>query len=175
MEFDLVAFQGIEKDAFNAVAFKSVKSLSLVGIHMTELKTGIFNGLESLEVLNIRHSRVLKSVDNGILDVLNRTLKELTFERSGDLSSIEKLLRLQVESFTGSDEPLNHLEYVIIRYYIYTFVGLKNIKYLDLSHCDISIVQRGAFDPISSTLKVLRMESTRKFSTWHIRQHTSSI
>lgn len=124
------------------------------------LKKGIFNGLESLEVLNIRGAGNFKYVDSGILNGLNQTLKEFTIERSEGI--INEKTPLQLESFTGS-EPLN-VEYIRIRHFVYgltrqTFVGLKNIKHLDLSHCNVSIVKDGTFDSISNTLKVLRIEN----------------
>lgn len=153
----------IEEDAFNAGAFQSMKKLTLSGIsrwEQVELKKGIFNGLESLEVLNIRGAGNFKSIDRGILNGLNQTLKELTIERSEEISN--KQDPFQLDSFTGSG-PLN-VEYIRIRHFVYvlrmhTFDGLKNIKHLDVSHCNISIVQHGTFDPISSSLKVLRIEN----------------
>lgn len=147
----MISTYGIEENAFNAEAFKSVKTLSFVRMHLTELKKGIFNGLESLEVLNIGDVAFLQSVDIGILYVLNQTLKEFTFERLEGAIHQENT-SVEVEAFAGSEQPLN-VEFINIRYFIYrltreSLVGLKNVKYLDLSHCGIAIIEDGAFDPI---------------------------
>lgn len=251
MEYDTSGINVIEADAFNAEAFKSVKSLVFTKMDLRWLTKGLFNGLESLEVLKIKDASQMQSIYLGILDGVNETLKEFTIESNSSYEwhhdnieikqvrvwesfsdpllqyygseelkqmdttdsvvnitdsdanttdsvantidsvvtttesvvtttdplkwyhdrqkfkpvrayqSVEAPKPLEIDVFTGSQSSLV-LEYMKVRYYLDTltsksFVALKNIKHLDLSNCGIESILQGTFDPVISTIKVLRL------------------
>lgn len=154
LEFGTGIVNEIEANAFNADAFKSVKHLTITKMDLYVLKKGIFNGLESLAILNLKSASLIQSVDMGILDVLNHTLKELTIE--GDIHAMRAL---PIESFTGSQQTLS-LEFMRVRYALNrltskSFLSLAMIKYLDVAYCRIQYIEQGTFDPIIGTVKVL--------------------
>lgn len=200
------------------------------------LTEGLFNGLDSLEVLKIKDASQMQSVKMGVLDGVHETLKEFVIESNSSYKwhhdyneikqvrqyktfvdpieyhydhkkfkkmkviestttttstttasttsttstdplhwyidkqklnpvrayqSVEAPNPLEIDSFTGSQQDLR-LEYMKIRYYLYTltsksFVALKNIKHLDLSNCGIESILQGTFDSIVSTVKILRL------------------
>lgn len=165
----------IGADAFNAEAFLSVKQLVFTKMNNKLLRRGAFNGLLSLEVLKIMGAYYLGETDMGMLDALNATLKELIIERTDSykwskMNNSDIYVRdydpkdtteLQIDNFTGSQQNLN-LEYVKIRYYLYSlrkesFIALKKIKYLDLAFCGIQHIEEGAFDAVIGTVRVIRL------------------
>lgn len=225
MEYDTSGIDEMEADAFNADAFKSITKLVFTKMNLRWLTKGLFNGLDSLEVLKIKDVSRIQSVYLGILDGVNKTLKEFTLEsnssyewhhdnvedkqkrifdsnldplrwyldnekldemtashidvttttpdplkwyhdreknkRKRAYQSVEAPIPLDIDAFTGSEETLS-VEYVKVRYYLFTltsksFVALKNIKHLDLSNCGIESILQGTFDPILITIEVLRL------------------
>lgn len=153
----------IEDNAFNADAFKSMKHLVFATMNLPVLKKGLLNGLESLEILNLKETSLIRSVDMGIIDAMHETLKECTIERSYTSTHLADNERhpLSINSFGGSQQTSN-LEFMKIRYYVHrltsnSFVALKNIRHLDLSDCRIAYIEDGAFDTIVSTVKVIRL------------------
>lgn len=125
---------------------------------VTPINKGIFNGLESLEVL-VMDGAYLKVIENGVLDVLNETLKQFTL-----IASSKYWSEILIDGFTGS-EPLKALENVKYNYNLKStlsrksFVGLTNVKTLDLSDCQIVTIGAGAFDPISSSITELNLKN----------------
>lgn len=160
LEFGMGQVNEIEDDAFNSNAFKSVKHLVFTTMELPVLKKGLLNGLESLEILNIKDASLIRSVDMGIIDGMHERLKECTIERSLTSTHSERL-PLPIHSFTGSQQVSN-LEFMRIRYYLKeltskSFIALKNIRHLDLSKCGIEYIHGGTFDQIIGTVKVIRL------------------
>ncbi len=156
MEFGTGLVNDIEDDAFNTDAFKSVEHLTVTKMDLYHLKKGLFNGLESLQILNLNRASLIQSVDMGILDGLNETLKELTIETDRYTER-----SLPIESLTGSQQTLS-LEFVRIRYTLTwltskAFLSLTKVKHLDLSHCAIQYIEEGTFDPVIGSVNVLRL------------------
>lgn len=149
----------IEVNAFNVNALKSLKKLVLNNLNVSPISKGIFNGLESLEVLNIKNAYNLMVIEEGVLDVLNQTLQEFSLEESSIYDSNEIL----IDGLTGS-KKLEKLENVKFRYKLQTsigqksFTGLTNTKILDLSECQIKTIEVGAFDPMIA-LDTLKLEN----------------
>lgn len=152
----------IEIDAFSVEAFKFLKTLVLTNINFTPLKKGTFNGLENLEVLNVIGTQ-LPYIEEGILDVLNDTLTEFSLEESVKLYVLKPSGTICIDGLTGSAVGMKKLENVTFRYNLKTsllkntFAGISNVKTLDLSNCQISIIVAGAFDSINS-IEVLKLE-----------------
>lgn len=121
-----------------------------------DLKNGMFNGLDALQKLTFTNASHLRSVEMGILDTLNQTLKELRIE------SDKKMLRdLPIASFTGSKQTLN-VEFVKIHYTMKrltnkSFISLTKVKYFDLSDCNIQFIEEGTFDPIIDTVGIIQL------------------
>ncbi len=140
----------IDVDAFRVERLKSLKKLVIKNFVNRPIKKGIFNGLENLEVLNIDGSQ-FSEIETGVLDVLNDTLKEFSFQESESKNSNNKIF---IDGFTGSG-PMNKLETVTIKYklmpsiVISTFAGLTNVKMLDLSNCQIQFIETGSFDEMN--------------------------
>lgn len=160
LEFGTGSVNKIEDNAFDAAALRSVKHLAITKLNFYELKRGLFNGLESLEILNLQQAALIQFVDMGILDGVNQTLKELTID--GDLYTTRAL---PLEAFTGSNQTLN-LEFLRVRYYLgrlasKTFISLTKIKYLDVSRCGIEYIEQGTFDPVIDSVIVLRLVDNR--------------
>lgn len=158
MEFGTGGINEIEDNAFDAEAFKSVKQLIITKMDLYHMKRGLFNGLESLEILNLKHTSLIQSVDMGILDALNQTLKEFTIEHDNKRSTH---IPMTIESFTGSQQTLRS-EFVRVRYYLHrltstSLISLTNVKYLDVSYCGIQYIEEDAFDPVIDSIKVLRL------------------
>lgn len=167
LEFGMGQVNEIEDDAFNADAFRSVKHLVFTQMDLIILKKGLLNGLESLEILNLKESSLIQSVDMGIIDEMHKTLRELTIERPYARkvvplhSGTYETHPLPIHSFSGSQQASN-LEFMRIRYYLQrltskSFVALKNNKHLDLSKCGIEYVEEGTFDAVINTVKVIRL------------------
>ncbi len=172
LTFGAAGVNGIDENAFNSEAFKSLKQLVFTKMDHKLLRKGAFNGLESLQILKIKGAYEFRDVDMGILDGLNETLKEFTIDRNGSYQYDANLMKYQyqahdsrntfhIDVFTGSGQNLN-LEYVKIRYHLQqlhkeSFVSLKNIKYLDLSHCGIYSLDKETFDSVIGTVKVIRL------------------
>lgn len=136
LEFGTGMVNEMEDNAFNADAFKSVKHLTVTKMHLYVMKKGLFNGLESLEILNLKDASLIQSVDMGILDGQNQTLKELTIE--GDTWATRAFT---IESFTGSQQTLS-LEFMRVRYALKrlsskSFLSLTIIKYILSKRCYI--------------------------------------
>lgn len=146
----------IEIDAFNVDSLKFLKKLVINDITFSPIKKGIFNGLENLEVLNIKGTQ-LRVIDTGVLDVLTNTLKEFSLEESPYAST-----EILIEGLTGSG-AMEKLENVKFRYNLKTsiarntLVGLSNVKTLDLSDCKIETIAAGAFDSLS-VIEQLKLE-----------------
>lgn len=154
LRFGLSSVATIEVNAFNSTALKYVTKLVFPNMGLNLISNGIFNGLESLEVL-VMDGAYLKVIEKGALDVLNETLTTLTLTESSKYWS-----EILIDGFTGS-ETLKALEYVKFHYNLrstithQSFVGLENVKTLDLSECQIVVIGAGAFDPISSSIREL--------------------
>lgn len=157
----LSSSERIEIDAFRIEAFKFLKMLVLTNINFTPIKKGIFNGLENLEVLNVIGTK-LKDIEEGILDVLNDTLTEFSLEESLN-SGLSQSGPILIDGLTGSGVAMEKLENVTFRYNLKTsilkntFSGIANVKALDLSNCQISIIEAGAFDSMNS-IEILKLE-----------------
>lgn len=149
----------IEVNAFNSTGLESVTKLIFPNMKLVTMKKGIFNGLNSLEVLVMEGANGQTIINTGVLDVLNETLKEFTL-----IESRTSLSQLNIDGFTGA-EPLNALEYVKYKYKLTnsitqtSFVGLLNVKILDLSECQIVTIGAGAFDPISNSINELNLKN----------------
>lgn len=154
LRFGLSSVVTIEVDAFNSTALKYVTKLVFPNMGLNLISKGIFNGMESLEVL-VMDGAYLRVIEKGALDVLNETLTTLTLTESSKYWS-----EILIDGFTGS-ETLKSLEYVKFHYNLgstithRSFVGLENVKTLDLSECQIVVIGAGAFDPISSSIREL--------------------
>lgn len=162
----------IEVDAFHVNGLKFLKKLSIINVAFSPIKNGIFNGLEQLETLYME-GRLLTVIEGGILDVMNGTLKEFTLKEFSVASvpeSLTGLLQLNskelwIDGLTGSIE-MKELENVKFKYNLSTsivrstFVGLVNVKTLDLSDCQIETIASGSFDSMK-TMEVLRLENNR--------------
>lgn len=153
----------IEVNAFNSTALKYVTKLvfSNMGVDRNPINKGIFNGLESLEVLVMEGAK-LNSIENGVFDVLNETLKQFTLKESSKYWSA-----ITIDGFTGGPEPLKALEYVNYKYNLKdtlthrSFVGLQYVKTLDLSECQIVAIGANAFDPISNSITELNLKTNQ--------------
>lgn len=157
LKFYLGTAGKFEANAFNSTALKSVKKLIFPSMSLDLINKGIFNGLESLEEL-VMELAALKTIEDGVLDVVNGTLQKITLIESSKYRS-----ELRIDGFTGS-EPMKVLEEVKFNYNLKTtithksFVGLQNVKILDLSNCQIVTIGAGAFDPISSSIRELNLK-----------------
>lgn len=144
----------LSPDALNSNAFRTVKKLLLENYELATMEKGIFNGLNELEIVNIRSAGAVNIIETGVLDTLTE-LQEFTFEQS-----LKNNPYISIDGLTGS-EALSKLEYVKIRYNLAnsikksTFVGLINVKRLDLSTCQIQSIEDSSFDPISETIEEL--------------------
>lgn len=154
LEVQLRDIQSISPNAFNSSAFRTVKSLLLETMEIPTIESGIFNGLDELEKINIISAMSVYRIEKGVLDTLTE-LQEFTFEQS--LKGNPELI---INGLTGSEE-LAKLEYVKIKYNLTnsirssTFIGLTNVKRLDLSSCQIQSIGDNSFDPISGTIEEL--------------------
>lgn len=159
LSFSLSSVMKMEENSFNATAFKSLKKLVFPSMDLKPINKGLFNGLESLEILNLEGASSLGVIDKGVLDVLNQTLKEFTL-----VQLFKYVSEISIDGFTGS-EQLEKLEYVKYNYKLESsitrksFVGLQNVKILDLSDCQIVTIGPSAFDPISSSIEILKLEN----------------
>lgn len=118
------------------------------------MENGIFNGLNELEIINIKGAQAANIIEKGVLDTLTE-LQEFTFEQSSKSNPY-----ISIDGLTGS-AALSKLEYVKIRYNLAnsvkksSFLGLTNVKRLDLSDCQIKSIEDNSFDPISETIEEL--------------------
>ncbi|KAG4078297.1 hypothetical protein HA402_013007 [Bradysia odoriphaga] len=146
--------KNLSADALNADSFRTVKKLTFETFTLPLIVNGTFNGLDVLEIINIKGAQGVSRIETGVLDSLTE-LQEFTFEPTGFKSG-----ELNINGFTGS-AVLSKLEYVKIRYNLansikkFTFIGLKNVKRLDLSSSYISFIEDNSFDPISETIEEL--------------------
>lgn len=158
LNFGLTSAKTVEVNAFNSTALKSVVKLVFPFMDLDPINKGIFNGLESLKVL-VMDDAYIKAIQKGVLDVLSETLTTFTVTQSSKYWS-----EILIDGFTGS-EPLKALEYVKYNYNLKTtithksFVGLQNVKTLDLSDCQIVTIGAGAFDPISNSIVDLNLKN----------------
>lgn len=154
LEVALRDLKGVSANAFNSTAFRTVKSLLLENLGFSTIAGGIFNGLDAVEVINIRSAVGVNRFEVGVLDAITE-LQEFTFEQS-----LKGNPELNINGLTGS-EALAKLEYVKIRYNLTnsirssSFIGLTSVKRLDLSSCQIQSIQDNSFDPISETIEEL--------------------
>ncbi len=153
LEVNLRGVERVSPDAFNADAFQTVKKLTLENMATPLIENGMFNGLDQLEIINIKYATGVNKIENGILDTLTE-LREFTIEETS------KNPEIGINGLTGSG-PLSKLEYFKIKYNLTnsikksTFIGLTNVKWLDLSSCQIKYIEDNSFDPISETIEVL--------------------
>lgn len=158
LTFNLSPVSTMDVNALNSTAFKFVTSLTFPNMGLDLISKGIFNGLESLEVLVMEGAK-LKTIQTGVLDVLSDTLKHFSLIASSNYWS-----EINIDGFTGS-QPLKALEYVKINYNLKStithksFVGLENVKTLDLSECQIVSIGNGAFDSMSNSIKELNLKN----------------
>lgn len=149
----------IEVNAFNSTGLESVTKLIFPNMKLKTMINGTFNGLKSLEVLVMEKANGQTVINTGVLDVLNETLKEFTLIESSKLLS-----SLNIDGFTGAG-PLFALEYVKYKYKLSnsitrtSFVGSPNVKFLDLSECQIVTIGACAFDPISNSIRELNLKN----------------
>ncbi|KAJ6641951.1 Chondroadherin [Pseudolycoriella hygida] len=158
--FRMDSVRKVEVNAFNSNALKNLKILTLVACKLDEIKNGTFNGLESVELFVLK-SASLSNVENGVLDVMSEKLKNFQLEQLNT-----KVNETSIDAFTGS-QTMNSLETVNIAYNLKptltqeSFIGLRNVITLDLSGCQIESIGLGAFDPMSGSLKTLRLAGNR--------------
>lgn len=144
----------VSADAFNSNAFRTVKSLLFENFALATLESGTFNGLNELEIINIKAAKGINKIGKGVLDALTE-LKEFTLEQT-----LKSNPEISVSGLTGSGD-LSKLEYVKIKYNLTdsikksTFVGLTNVKRLHLSTCQIKSIEDNSFDPIGATIEEL--------------------
>lgn len=132
----------MEVDALMANALKSVKKLVFKNTKLKTFNRGLFNGLESLEILNIQDAASsVQVIEKGVLDVLNETLKEFTLEESVP----DDFNRILIGGFTGSEAlpkltNVKHMNNLGSSITSKSFVGLQNVRTLDLSKCQIDTI-----------------------------------
>lgn len=145
-------------DAFNNDGLKFIKKLVISYAKYEPIKSGTFNGLVNLEVLEIE-GWGLGVIETGVLDALNATLKEFSLKES--ITSTEIL----IDGLTGAG-ALNKLEKVTFKYNLKTsitrdsFTGLTNVRTLYLSGCQIETIGWGSFDSLNF-LEVLQLKDNK--------------
>ncbi|KAJ6641952.1 Leucine-rich repeat-containing protein 4C [Pseudolycoriella hygida] len=150
----------VEINAFTSDALTTVKKLVLKNFNIAEFVNGSFNGLESVEVL-ILESATITVVEKGVLDVMCETLQELQIIQWGPNAK-----EAYIDGFTGS-KTMTSLKTVKINYKINStlthrsFVGLRNVKTLDLSDCQIESIGPGTFDPIGGSVRELNLKNNK--------------
>lgn len=108
-------------------------------------------------MLKIENAGPIGYIETGVLDTLNKTLKEFSLEQSYKINC-----EIFIEGLTGS-QNLDKIEMVKFWYKLETsitstsFVGTSNAKVLDLSDCQIETVEADAFDPMTS-LEILKLQ-----------------
>lgn len=148
----------VSNNAFDSIHFRTVKQFLFENCAIGTIRNGTFNGLNELEIINIRGAGKVNRIESGILDNLTE-LKEFTFEQS-----LKGNPEININGITGSSH-LSKLEYVKIKYNLgdgvkrTTFTGLTNVKILDLSSCQIKSIEENSFDPISATIEELNLSS----------------
>lgn len=158
LDYSLVAISEMEVNSLNAIAFESVTRITFTNTSITTFKNGLFNGLKLVEKIHFKGVIDANlTIENGVLDVLNRTLTEFTFEQQTRTSN-----EIVINGFTGSS-VLTKLTTVKFMYNLknsitnLSFVGLENVKILDLSTCQIETFGVGAFDTISNSVETLNL------------------
>lgn len=161
LQFSLTAVTEMEVDSFRANAFQSVTKLVVTNTSIDTFKVGLFNGLDSLEILHFKEvsDTTQKIIENGVLDVLNRTLTELKFEELTRSSN-----EIVIDGFTGS-AVLSKLRTVKFTCNLKksitnkSFVGLEMVKNLDLSFCQIETIGEGSFDAMTTSIEILNLDN----------------
>lgn len=158
----LINFQYInevEADAFLSIAFQATKSLVIYGSILPEYVSGMFNGLESLEFLQIV---IIGPVNfsNDILEPVKNTLKKLyitTFYQH-QFPLINVIGNVELPYLTDVNLIRNNFASTITNN---TFLGLIAVENLTLSICNIMSFGEGSFDSIAKTIKYLDLRENK--------------
>lgn len=146
---------------FNKVKKLHFKNFRLLESYDFDIRKTVLSGFHSLEDLLITNSAV-KIWDNGWLDRINGTIKSLLLSGMGEESS------LLVDKLTGGSALiLSNVEYVKIQYNLTntinerSFTAIPNVKELDLSDCNISVIDELSFKNLGPKLQILNLERNR--------------
>lgn len=153
-DFTIVA---IDAGVFNSLIFTKLKTLKLCGFRVDYLSGHIFVGLNALQVLEIDSFTNLHRIDADTL----RPCVELRIFEIRNSSRTE----VSVNGATGTF-PLQNLEIVIMcdnnlssTITEKTFVGLVQVRLLDLKRNKITSIGPKSFDAIAKTLNMLNLRN----------------
>uniref|UniRef100_A0A914YJN3 Uncharacterized protein n=1 Tax=Panagrolaimus superbus TaxID=310955 RepID=A0A914YJN3_9BILA len=121
----------------------SVQSLDFQHNWITEIENGTFDEFLKIETLILSNNRLTKIDENVLTETLGKTLTSLDFKENNfqQLSSKTFMYLKKLEFLGLSDNP------GLVPYFnknIFS-ASLKNLKHLDLSWCNISILEDDAF------------------------------
>lgn len=163
LEIDGERIDEFEMNVFVSPVFGTVKKMTLKNVqhlmfYQYDIRNYVFNGLDALEDLIITNA-ALKIYDNGMLDYMNETLKSFVLTGMGQEQT------MNIDKFVGGDARiLPHVEYVKIQYKLLdsinyrSFTAIPNVKVLDLSNCNISVIGQFSFEKLDSQLQLLNLE-----------------
>lgn len=138
-------------EAFDSDEFTQTFSLSLEGIPLTALDGSALLGLPKLETLSI--NAPIDHISRVFFQPIRASLKTLKLTRMTDAIQFNDLFGVSnMSRLEDLDLSNNHFYKPLT---LVGFLHLSNVRYLDLSRSEISVIGRSAFEPIKNTLKFL--------------------
>lgn len=156
MEVTLEDTTIIEDGAFNSPAFSQTEFLTLENLNVSNLSSRTFIGFYNLRTLKL-YQMHNTFIPIGLLSGVRYTLENLVV--FGDFLNVYNI------SGMTNGATMSRLELVTYSLNLkdtidqYSFTGLTQVQTLELSSCAIEVIGLGAFDPIASTLKLLKLNN----------------
>lgn len=144
--------------AFNCSAFKETKILTMSSLQANYLDMHIFSGLNDLKTLNFYQLHSIAFPMNW-LSAVSETLENLlvyglpydAYDLMG-LTSGVAMVKLKLATFSlNLKSSINEK----------TFRGLVAIQTLDLTFCGIESIGPMSFDPIATTIRLLKLNNNK--------------
>lgn len=148
----------IESGAFNSATFSQTECLTLTNLNVSNLSKNTFYGFHNLRTLKLYQLQNIL-IPTGLLSGVSSTLENLVV--FGDF--------LNAYNLSGMTNGANMSRLELVTYSLnlknsideYSFNGLVAVHTLELSSCDIEVIGPRSFDPMASTLKLLKLNNNR--------------
>lgn len=150
-----------QPNGFNNLAFSNLAELTIENVKTDKIPKKAFIGLLNLCELSFLNASV-EVWEDGVLDCCNETLSELILHQKYDVTSSAR----SIKPLTGTT-TMKALTSIKIRDNLgesinyATFIGLKEIVSLNLSHCQIESIGPQSFYSIESTLQILDLSGNK--------------
>lgn len=161
LKIHLQNVRDLQQNAFNCLAFKYLKSLTLQHLTVKRLSAGVFNGLKSIKEIQFLNASI-DEFENGILDGLEETLNIFT------LICLPQRKAIAIDGITKYGLYGQHsLKNLTIRQNLShtlradTFLKIIALQQLNLSHCEIEIIERKTFDILGNDLEMLDLSGNK--------------